>query len=98
MTTDPLATHDVLNQPPPLSGYDVYGADTVLRDAARREGASAADGDALHELGRIAGSAEAQRWGEQANENPPVLKTHDRYGHRVDRVEYHPAYHELMRT
>jgi putative acyl-CoA dehydrogenase len=98
MTTDPLATHEVLNQPPPLTDYDAFGADTVLGEVARREGAGADAIDRLHELGRIAGSPEAQLWGEQANANPPVLKTHDRYGHRVDRVDYHPAYHELMRT
>jgi putative acyl-CoA dehydrogenase len=98
MATDPLATHEVFNQPPPLSGYDAFGADTVLGEAVRREGADAGAVDGLHELGRIAGSAEAQLWGEQANANPPVLKSHDRYGHRADRVEYHPAYHELMRT
>ncbi|MBI2706630.1 MAG: acyl-CoA dehydrogenase family protein [Actinobacteria bacterium] len=96
-TSDPLATHEVLNQPPPLSEYDVYTADTVLRTAVAREGAGWADQE-LRSLGQLAGSPEAQLWGEQANANPPVLQTHDRYGHRVDRVEYHPAYHELMRT
>ena len=98
MTTDPLATHEVFNQPPPLSGYDAFAADRVLGEAVRREGAGAGAIDGLHRLGRIAGSPEAQLWGEQANANPPVLKTHDRYGHRADRVDYHPAYHELMRT
>ena len=98
MTTDPLATHEVFNQPPPLSGYDAFAADRVLGEAVRREGARAGAIDGLHRLGRIAGSPEAQLWGEQANANPPVLKTHDRYGHRADRVDYHPAYHELMRT
>ena len=52
--------------------------------------------DELHELGRRAGSASAQEVGRQANENPPVLRTHDRYGNRIDVVRYHPAYHELM--
>jgi putative acyl-CoA dehydrogenase len=97
MTADPLATHDVANQPPPLVDYDVYGSDPALVAAVEREAGPSAHDD-LHALGRRAGSAEAQRWGDLANANPPVLYTHDRYGHRVDRVEYHPAYHELMRV
>ena len=97
MLRDPLATHEVTNQPPPLTDYDVFGADRALRAAVEREGAGWAL-DELHELGRLAGSPEAQAWGEQANANPPVLRTHDRYGNRIDRVEYHPAYHELMRV
>jgi putative acyl-CoA dehydrogenase len=97
MPTDPLTTHDVTNQPPPLTGYDVFGIDRTLTDAVTRGGASWAE-DELHELGRKAGSSPAQQWGEQANANPPVLRTHDRYGQRIDQVEYHPAYHELMRV
>ena len=50
----------------------------------------------LHDVGRLAGSEEAQGWGGLAEEHPPVLRTHDRYGNRIDEVEYHPAYHELM--
>ena len=96
MRPDPLATHEVTNQPPPLSGYDVFGADRTLREAVEREGARWA-ADELHELGRLAGSAPRPGRGvEQANANPPVLRTHDRYGHRIDVVDYHPAYHELM--
>src|SRR5690348_17355334 len=90
-------THEVTNQPPPPTGYDVFGADVALREAVAREGASWADDD-LHDLGVRAGSFDAQELGRRANENPPVLVTHDRYGNRVDRVRYHPAYHELMRT
>jgi putative acyl-CoA dehydrogenase len=97
MTRDPLATHDVENQPPPLVDYDVYGCDVALFASVERA-AGASVHDDLHALGRRAGSAEAQRWGDLANANPPVLHTHDRYGHRVDQVEYHPAYHELMRV
>ena len=52
--------------------------------------------DEVTELGALSGSAEAQRWGELADRNIPVLHTHDRYGHRVDEIEFHPAYHELM--
>ena len=52
--------------------------------------------DEVTELGALAGTAQAQRWGELADRNKPILHTHDRYGHRVDEVEYDPAYHELM--
>jgi putative acyl-CoA dehydrogenase len=88
-------THEVTNQPPPLEDYDVFGADAALREALEREGAAWA-ADELHRLGRRAGSAEAQETGRRANAAPPVLRTHDRFGHRIDAVEYHPAYHELM--
>jgi putative acyl-CoA dehydrogenase len=90
-------THEVTNQPPPLVDYDVFSSDLTLNEAVRREGAGAWQ-DELVELGRLAGSATAMVWGQQANANPPVLHTHDRYGHRIDTVDYHPAYHELMRT
>ena len=91
----PSATHEVTNQPPPLVDHDVLGEDQALVEAVRRyAGQGAVDG--LSELGRLAGSEQAQRWGVDANEHPPVLRTHDRYGHRVDEVEFHPAWHELM--
>jgi putative acyl-CoA dehydrogenase len=90
-------THDVTNQPPALEGYDVFGADAALVEAVEREGAAWAADD-LHALGRLAGSPEAIGWGFDANRNPPELRTHDRYGHRIDAVAYHPAYHELMRV
>jgi putative acyl-CoA dehydrogenase len=90
-------THEVTNQPPPLDGYDVFAADAALVEATEREGAGWAVDD-LSALGRLAGSAEAIAWGFEANRNPPELRTHDRYGHRVDEVAYHPAYHELMRV
>ncbi len=88
-------THTVLNQPPPLAGYDVYAADSVLTEAVEREGGGWA-GPVLGELGRLAGD---QTWidrGFQANEHPPRLRSHDRFGHRIDEVEYHPAWHQLM--
>ena len=87
-------THEVFNQPPALTGHDVAD-DPAMLDALRREGAGWAEG-AVRELGRLAGSAQAQEQGRQANENPPKLRTHDRFGHRVDEVEFHPAWHELM--
>jgi putative acyl-CoA dehydrogenase len=85
-----------LNQPPPLPGYNIFASDATLVEAVRREGAGWAE-DRLSRFGAIIGGEEAARWGFQANENPPVLKTHDRYGNRIDEVEFHPAWHELMR-
>ncbi len=93
----PSATHEVTNQPPPLEGYDVFAGDAALTEAVEREGAGWAVDD-LHALGRLAGSPEAIGWGFDANRHPPELRTHDRYGHRIDEVTYHPAYHELMQV
>jgi putative acyl-CoA dehydrogenase len=87
-------THEVFNQPPPLVDYDI-AEDAALLDAATREGASWAADD-LHRLGQLGGTAEAQRWAEEANRYEPRLITHDRYGHRVDEVEFHPSWHRLM--
>jgi putative acyl-CoA dehydrogenase len=89
------ATHVVSNQVPPLVGHDVAGADAALLDGLHRHGAAWAQ-DEVHELGRLAGSEQAQEWGRLANTHPPVLQTHDRYGNRIDEVEYHPVYHDLM--
>ncbi len=90
-----MTTHDVTNQVPPLAGYDVFGADVALVDAVEREGGGWAL-DELHTLGALAGSEQAIAWGVQANAQPPVLRTHDRYGNRLDVVEYHPSYHSMM--
>ncbi|MEU5142855.1 DNA alkylation response protein [Streptomyces sp. NPDC021139] len=90
------ATHEVTNQPPPLAPYDASD-DPVLLEGVRREGAGWAE-DGLRRLGRRAGSVEAQDWGDLANRHEPVLRTHDRYGNRVDEVEYHPSWHHLMRV
>lgn len=89
-----MNTHEVTNQPPPLAGYDASD-DPALLEALRRSGASWAE-PAVRELGRLAGSERFQEAGRLANENPPKLRTHDRYGHRIDEVEFHPAWHELM--
>jgi putative acyl-CoA dehydrogenase len=87
-------THEVANQPPPPFGHDVAD-DPALLEAVEREGAGWCLDD-LHRLGRLAGSEQAWAWAVQAEEHPPVLRSHDRFGHRADEVEYHPAYHELM--
>src|SRR3954465_470944 len=91
------ATHEVTNQVPPLTGHDPIAGDAVLSEACRRHADERALAS-LAELGRLAGSEPAQEWGRLANENPPRLRTHDRYGHRIDEVEFHPAWHELLRT
>jgi putative acyl-CoA dehydrogenase len=89
-----LRTHEVFNQPPPLTDYDVAD-DPALLSALDREGAGWALAD-VRELGRLAGSEQAREWGRLANENPPRLRTHDRFGNRIDEVEFHPAWHSLM--
>ncbi|MFE4954595.1 acyl-CoA dehydrogenase family protein [Streptomyces sp. NPDC056653] len=92
-------THTVSNQVPPLVDYDVFAADRALTEAVERHLAPellAGARDELGELGRSAGSAQVQRWGAQANDYPPKLRTHDRYGHRIDEVEFHPAWHRLL--
>ncbi|WP_410670138.1 acyl-CoA dehydrogenase family protein [Amycolatopsis sp. cmx-4-68] len=88
------ATHEVTNQVPPLAGHDVAD-DPALLAGLERAGAGWV-AEELHELGRLAGSEQAQEWGRLVNENEPVLRTHDRYGHRIDEVEFHPYWHELM--
>jgi putative acyl-CoA dehydrogenase len=92
-----MSTHEVLNQPPPLEGVNLFTTDTVLVEALRREGGGWSE-QGVTELGRIAGTREAIGWAFQANENPPVLHTHDRFGNRIDEVEFHPAWHALLGT
>jgi putative acyl-CoA dehydrogenase len=89
------ATHQVTNQPSPLTGYDVFGSDRPLVEAVGRYAGPGA-GEKLSALGRRAGTEEAQRWGTDANASPPALRTHDRYGARLDEVEFHPSWHALM--
>lgn len=89
------ATHTVTNQVPPLVGHDPVAGDTALVEACLRH-ADALTLDSLEDLGALAGSEQAAEWGRLANENPPRLRTHDRTGHRIDEVEFHPAWHELM--
>jgi putative acyl-CoA dehydrogenase len=90
-----VPTHVVANQPPPLVAYDVFATDAALVAAVE-----AFDGgwatNSLRTVGRRAGSAEAIALGFEANANPPTLAAFDRYGHRIDDVAYHPAYHALM--
>src|SRR6478609_2552007 len=102
-TIEPMATverrsasnHVVTNQPPPLVDYNVFAANRPLVEAVRREGADWAEGK-IAAVGALAGSERILALGAAANENPPKLRTHDRYGNRVDEVEFHPAWHELL--
>ena len=91
-----LETHRVDNQPPPFEDLNRYTSDKALIEAVGREGAGFAEG-ALVELGERVGSAEVQDQAMQANRHPPELKAFDRCGRRIDEVEFHPAYHALMR-
>ncbi|MFD7337247.1 acyl-CoA dehydrogenase family protein [Streptomyces violascens] len=92
-------THTVTNQAPPLVGYDVFTADRALAEAVERHTEPELVDEVREELaglGKTAGSTQAQEWGVLANENPPKLRTHDRYGNRVDEVEFHPSWHRLL--
>ena len=83
------------NQAPPLQDYDVFSTDDALVEAVERHGGRASL-DGLATLGRLAGSHRTLHWAQQAAESGPVLRTHDRYGNRIDEVEFHPAWHHLM--
>jgi putative acyl-CoA dehydrogenase len=90
----PNDTHEVTNQPPPLVSYDA-SAHPALLEGLRREGAGWAQAD-VRRLGEQAGGEAAQTWAEQANRFEPELRTHDRFGQRIDEVEFHPSWHHLM--
>jgi putative acyl-CoA dehydrogenase len=89
------ATHEVLNQPGALEDHNAFAEDAPLVEAVRAFGADWA-GDHLRRTGALVGGERVQRLARQANRYLPELRTHDRFGHRVDTVEFHPAYHELM--
>jgi putative acyl-CoA dehydrogenase len=83
------------NQPPPLAGYDLFSENRPLVEALRREGGGAGE-ERCAAFGRVCGY-EPLELGRLANEHPPVLRTHDRFGERIDEVEFHPAWHGLLR-
>lgn len=91
-----FTTHEVLNQPPPLTGYNAFSQDNALVETIQRHGAETWARERLERAGEIVGSEHIQQLARQANRNLPELRTHDRFGHRIDQVEFHPAYHELM--
>ena len=93
---DPL-TAEALNQVPPLTNYNLFLTDATLVKAVEREDAAWAR-EQISQLGQLLGTEEVQRWGFDANENLPVLHTHDRFGNRRDEVIFHPSWHNLMRT
>ncbi|WP_410173604.1 acyl-CoA dehydrogenase family protein, partial [Frankia nepalensis] len=90
----PATTHEVTNQAPPLVEYDAAD-DPVLVAALRRESACWYVDD-LRRLGWLAGSERAAQWADLANRFTPELRTHDRYGNRIDEVDFHPSWHALM--
>ena len=90
-----FATHEVLNQPPPLDGVNLFASDAALKDALLREGGAWGQ-ERLLAFGAWLGEPENQQLGDQANRHVPQLRTHDRFGHRIDEIEFHPAWHSLM--
>ena len=90
------ATHDVVNQPPPFEGVNLLEADLALREGLAREGAGGFI-DAVHDFGATLGSAHVLALGREANRFPPELRSYDRFGHRLDEVYFHPAWHEMLR-
>ena len=92
-----VSTHEVTNQPPALPEYNVVLADPALREGIARWGRER-DHPQLETLGALAGSVEAQVWGDQADRNPPVLHTYSPQGVRIDEVDFHPAWHRLLDT
>jgi len=87
-------THEVFNQPPPFQDYNLFASDQALNETVQREGCR--DMDSLFRFGAAIGTAEIIDLGRQANTWTPVLHSFDRFGHRLDQVEFHPSYHRLM--
>jgi putative acyl-CoA dehydrogenase len=94
MSQESYPTHTVENQAPPLEGYNLFTGDASLQEGIEREGAQWAK-DSIEAFGQTIGG-EPIRWGFAANQFTPQLKTHDRFGNRVDEVEFHPAWHQLL--
>jgi putative acyl-CoA dehydrogenase len=93
-SSERYSTHKVLNQAKPASGFNAFTGDAVLRAAIEREAPWAAD--RCEALGAIAGDEKVQELARLANRHLPELKTHDRFGNRIDWVDFHPSWHELM--
>ncbi|HCU25791.1 MAG TPA: isovaleryl-CoA dehydrogenase [Deltaproteobacteria bacterium] len=91
-----MPTHEVLNQPPPFENTNLFTSDAALQSSLVREGAGWAE-DELSQFGELIGKSEIIRLGFEANQFPPVLKTHDRFGNRTDEVDFHPSWHALMK-
>jgi putative acyl-CoA dehydrogenase len=93
-SADRLSTHVVKNQAAPPIGFNAFDNDVVLKSAVEREAPWA--GPRCSNLGKLAGDEQTQDLARLANRHIPELKTHDRYGNRIDWVESHPAWHQLM--
>lgn len=93
----PSDTHEVFNQTPPFVDMNLVAANPPLLDALKAHGVDP-EAEELIPFGAEWGSAERLELGRLANESPPRLRTHDACGHRIDLVEFHPAYHALMRA
>ena len=89
------STHDVFNQPEPLQDYNLFAGNRALQDALRLNAPQLETGE-LHQLGTVLGSGGMQAHARLANVHGPQLRSHDRFGRRVDEVEFHPSYHVLM--
>ena len=92
-TTDPSFTP--AGQPPPLAGYNAWAQDRILLAAVEREGAGWV-AERAKRMGDLVGGERIQALAAQANRYAPELRSHDPAGNRIDAVEYHPAYHDLM--
>jgi putative acyl-CoA dehydrogenase len=90
-----IAGTGTANQPPPLEGYNLFRADSALVEALRREGGTQWE-ERTAAFGEVLGG-EPLEWGRLANEHPPQLRTHDRYGERIDEIEFHPPWDSLLR-
>jgi putative acyl-CoA dehydrogenase len=89
-------THEVLNQPPPLEDYNAFDADSALQEALVREGGQWGI-DRVRDFGAVCGSAEAREHSRRAQRNIPRLLTHDRFGNRIDAIDYDPSFHWMLR-
>ncbi|HBZ71568.1 MAG TPA: DNA alkylation response protein, partial [Deltaproteobacteria bacterium] len=90
------ATHEVVNQPPPFEDVNLLDTDAALCEGLAREGGGGFR-DAVRSFGATLGSAHVIALGRDANRMTPELRTHDRFGHRLDEVAFHPAWHEILR-
>jgi putative acyl-CoA dehydrogenase len=95
LPVDGYATHEVMNQASPLVGHNAFADDRLLTEIAARAGIAWA-GDRLTEAGATVASARVAELAREANRHPPELRSHDRFGHRIDEIAFHPAWHELM--
>ena len=93
--TRSFETHEVANQPAPLCDWNLFDSDAALREGLAREGGAFAE-ERVRSFGAEAGSAHVLELGDLANRHTPELRTHDRFGHRIDEVRFHPAWHEVM--